>query len=194
MEIWVATTNSGKLTEIKNFFIGTSVEIHSCSELNYYTPPKETGKTFEENAKIKAKALKAVKPNNWVLAEDSGLEVDGLNKMPGVHSARYAGDNAGDKENVAKLLKMMSLRSASNRRAQFQCCLIVIDPNGNETIFNGILKGEISRTERGSKGFGYDPIFIPEGHDKTLAEMNPGDKNTISHRAQALRAFKQKFL
>lgn len=190
MDLWVATTNSGKLTEIKNFFIGSSVSIRSISELGYYTPPKETGKTFEENARLKAKALKAVKPEDWVLAEDSGLEVEGLNNMPGIFSARYAGDNAGDKENMAKLLKMMSLRSATNRKARFRCCLIVFTPSGEEKVFNGSLEGEIARTIKGVGGFGYDPLFIPMGFEKTLAELSPGEKNSISHRAQALKAMK----
>lgn len=194
MEIWVATTNNGKLSEIKNFFMGTNVEIHSIDELPVYTSPAETGSTFEENARIKAKALRAVKNDVWVLAEDSGLEVDGLNNMPGVHSARYAGDNASDHVNTAKLLKMMSLRSATNRKAQFRCCMIVMSPEGNETIFNGILKGEISRSQKGTGGFGYDPVFIPEGFEKTLSELQPGEKNQVSHRADALRQFKQQFL
>jgi XTP/dITP diphosphohydrolase len=194
MDLWVATTNAGKLAEIKNFFIGTQVHVRSVNELNYYTSPKETGKTFEENARIKARALRAVKNQDWVIGEDSGLEVEGLNNMPGVYSARYAGENARDNENTAKLLKMMSLRSATHRKAQFRCCMIVFDPSGNEIIINGLLKGEISKAQRGTLGFGYDPIFIPEGHTKTLAEMQPGEKNLISHRAQALKEFKQRFL
>ena len=194
MEIWVATSNAGKLSEIKNFFMGTSVEIHSISELPVYTTPKETGESFEENARIKAKALKAVKSDVWVLAEDSGLEVEGLNNMPGIHSARYAGENARDAENTAKLLKMMSLRSATKREAQFRCTMIVIDPEGKESLFDGTMKGTISRAAKGTNGFGYDPVFIPEGHEKTLAELPPAEKNKISHRVQALRQFKQQFL
>ncbi|MCB9025550.1 MAG: RdgB/HAM1 family non-canonical purine NTP pyrophosphatase [Bdellovibrionaceae bacterium] len=191
MELWVATSNAGKLNEIRNFFMGTSVNVHSISELPVYTSPKESGKSFDENARIKAKALRAVKNNVWVLAEDSGLEVEGLNNMPGIHSARYAGENASDAENIAKLLKMMSLRSATHRAAQFRCSMMVIDPDGNESLFYGTLKGNISRVLRGNNGFGYDPIFIPEGCEKTLAEMSPAEKNKISHRIQALREFKQ---
>ena len=191
MDLWVATTNAGKLNEIKNFFMGSSIEVHSIKELAVYAPPKETGQSFIENARIKAKALKAVKPDCWVLAEDSGLEVEGLNNMPGIHSSRYAGENASDGENIAKLLKMMSLRSATHRVAQFRCSMIVIDPNGNECQYAGLLKGKISRTVRGQNGFGYDPIFIPGGSEKTLAEMSPSEKNQISHRIQALREFRQ---
>lgn len=194
MELWVATANTGKLNEIRNFFMGSSVNVHSISELPVYTSPKETGKSFDDNARIKAKALRAVMDKAWILAEDSGLEVEGLNNMPGIHSARYAGENASDAENMAKLLKMMSLRSATMRAAQFKCSMIIIDLDGNENIFHGTLKGTISKGLRGSQGFGYDPIFIPEGYDKTLGEMSPLEKNKISHRIQALREFKQKLI
>ena len=191
MELWVATANSHKLEEIRHILNNHTFEIHSTAELEYYTSPLETGKTFTENARIKAKTLKAVKLNAWILADDSGLEVEGLNNMPGVHSARYAGEKARDSENTAKSLKMMSLLSATYRKAQFRCCLVLIDPNGHEHIFEGILLGEISRQQRGQNGFGYDNIFIPQGGNKTLAELTPAEKNKISHRAQALRKLKE---
>ncbi len=194
MELWVGTTNSGKLSEIKNFFIGTNVNVHSISELPVYSPPPETGQSFEDNARIKAKSLKAVKSDVWVMAEDSGLEVEGLNNLPGIHSARYAGETATDHQNTAKLLKMIGFKTANNRAAQFRCCMVVYSPDGDETVFNGILKGSISKGQKGTHGFGYDPVFIPEGSEKTLAELQPGEKNSFSHRAQALKQFKQQLL
>ena len=115
-ELWVSTTNQGKLNEFRNL-LGAAVDIHSVSELKFYAAPPETGQSFEDNARIKAKTLKALKPGVWVVADDSGLEAAGLNGLPGIHSARYAGDKASDGENIAKLLKMIQIRSAGNRAA-----------------------------------------------------------------------------
>jgi XTP/dITP diphosphohydrolase len=185
MELWLATGNRGKLIEFQTLL--PKLDIHTQSELRVFSPPAETGKTFEENARLKARALKSVKTGVWVVGEDSGLEVDGLNKMPGIYSARYAGDNARDAENVAKLLKMMSLRSATNRKAQFQCCMVIYSPEGQEFVVSGKMAGNISDKVRGTEGFGYDPVFIPDGESKTLAELGLTRKNQISHRAEAIR-------
>lgn len=184
--LWIATTNQGKMNEFRNL-MGALVELHSVLELPVYTAPPETGTTFEENARIKARTLKAIKPGQWVVADDSGLEVEGLNHLPGVHSARYAGEKAGDNENVAKVLKMLQIRSPQNRRAQFRCVLLAFDPNGVEHILNGVVKGTIATQVRGKVGFGYDPIFIPEGSEKTFSELGIAAKNQISHRAIAIR-------
>lgn len=189
MELWFATSNTGKLNELKNLVQGKDFQVHSPSELSFYASPPETGESFEENARIKAKSLKALKPGVWVLAEDSGLEVAGLNNLPGIHSARYAGPKARDAENTAKLLKMLSLRSANKRDAQFRCALVAISPEGHERVFEGILKGEIARNMQGTEGFGYDNVFIPEGETKTFAELGVAFKNKVSHRAQAIKAF-----
>jgi XTP/dITP diphosphohydrolase len=184
--LWISTTNQGKLNEFRNI-LGGSVEIHSVAELpNYYAPP-ETGKTFTDNARIKAKTLKALKPGTWVVADDSGLEVDGLGGLPGVHSARYAGDKASDGENVAKLLKMVQIRSAANRKARFRCVLVAYDPSGAEHVIEGTVEGSISTVAKGKGGFGYDPVFIPEGKEQTFSEMGIAAKNQISHRAKAIR-------
>ncbi len=185
-QLWISTTNQNKLSEFKNI-LGSQVEIHSVSELSFYSAPPETGKTFTDNARIKAKTLKALKPGTWVVADDSGLEADGLGGLPGIHSARYAGDKAGDGENVAKLLKMIQIRSAQNRKAQMICVLVAYDPMGTEHVVQGVIKGEIATTSRGKSGFGYDPVFIPEGHDKTYAELGAAVKNQTSHRSQAIR-------
>ncbi|MCB0349739.1 MAG: RdgB/HAM1 family non-canonical purine NTP pyrophosphatase [Bdellovibrionales bacterium] len=192
MELWLATGNRGKLIEFKTLL--PNLSIHTQTELPVFSAPPETGKTFEENARIKARALKALRPDNWVAGEDSGLEVVGLNNLPGIHSARYAGPKARDQENVAKLLKMMSLRSAVNREAQFQCCIVIYSPDGTESVIHGHLKGTISKKVLGTDGFGYDPVFIPEGETKTLAELGTTKKNQISHRAMAIRQLQKLFL
>ncbi len=184
--LWISTTNQNKLNEFRNI-LGDAIEIHSVGELNYYSAPPETGKTFEDNARIKAKTLKALRSGVWVVADDSGLEVEGLGGLPGVHSARYAGDKASDKENVAKLLKMLQIRSPVNRKAAMLCTLVAYAPGGTEHVIHGTIHGQISLTARGQTGFGYDPIFVPDGQDQTYAELGPAAKNQTSHRAQAIR-------
>lgn len=184
--LWISTTNQNKLNEFRNI-MGQLVDIHSISEIGSYYPPPENGKTFTENARIKAKTLKALKPGIWVVADDSGLEVEGLGGLPGIHSARYAGDKASDAENVAKLLKMLQIRSPGNRKAQFRCVLVVYDPSGKEHVIEGTVSGTISTSARGKGGFGYDPVFIPEGKEQTFSELGAAVKNQISHRAKAIR-------
>jgi XTP/dITP diphosphohydrolase len=187
MDLWVATTNQGKLNEFRNIFGAGPVKIHSVSELKVYSAPAETGSAFVDNARIKAKTLKAMKPGTWVVADDSGLEVEGLNGLPGVHSARYAGPKASDGENTAKLLKMLQIRSPQNRKARFVCSLVAYSPSGEEFVFEGVVSGEISEKVRGTTGFGYDPVFIPEGEKQTFAELGAAVKNKLSHRARAIR-------
>jgi len=189
MELWLATGNKGKVEEIKNLLKGLPFEIHTQDEMSFFSQPPEDGDSFEANARIKAKALHAMKPDSWTLADDSGLVVDGLGGLPGIHSARYAGPKAQPSENNAKLLKMMQLRSATNRKAHFHCTMIAIDPQGGEHIFEGQLNGEIAKVANGTAGFGYDPVFIAEGKTMTVAEMEPGEKNAISHRSKALKGF-----
>ena len=190
MELWVATGNKGKLEEfkmgLKEFH---ELKIFSQADLKSFTPMPENAETFEGNARIKAKSLKAMKPGCWILADDSGLEVHGLNNLPGVHSARYAGPHARDGENVAKLLKMMQIRNINPRTAQFKCVLVIYTPEGQELVFTGELKGHIASKPTGILGFGYDPVFIPEGDTKSLAELGPGYKVQHSHRAVALKQF-----
>lgn len=191
MDIWIATTNKGKLIEFRTLMDTRGLTVKSPSDLPVYSAPPETGKTFVENARIKAKTMRAMRPKDWVIGEDSGLEVIGLNKNPGIYSARYAGDKASDSENVAKVLKMMSLRSAEKREAQFICAMVAYSPTGQEYVFEGIMKGQIARKPAGQMGFGYDPVFVPEGQTQTLAELGPGAKGKISHRADATRQFLQ---
>lgn len=189
MELWFATTHLGKLREAREILGKERVTLKSLKEIGVYTPPEETGKTFLENAQIKAMSLRTIKNTSWVMADDSGLEVKALNGAPGIYSARYAGPSASDAENVSKL--MMSLKDVPDRSAQFVCCLCVINPKGQEYSFEGVLKGRIAEKVSGTSGFGYDPVFIPEGGTRTFAEMSPEEKNKISHRSIALAKFRK---
>lgn len=189
MKVWFASSNKGKVSEVEALLEHLPVEVHSPAELDYYTSPEETGTTFEENARIKAKSLKAVVSDGWVIADDSGLEVNGLNNLPGIHSARYAGEKASDAENTAKLLKMMQIRCGNQREARFVCKVVAYSPEGEEFVFSGTLSGEIAKSQSGSKGFGYDPVFVPAGETQTLAELGLSFKNKHSHRSQAIKAF-----
>jgi XTP/dITP diphosphohydrolase len=185
-ELWIATANQGKLNEFKMLFNRLPLDIHSQAELPVFSQPPENGDSFVANARIKARALRSLKAGQWVMGEDSGLEVQGLNNLPGIHSARYAGPNAADSENNAKLLKMMALRQLTTRAAQFRSVIVAFDPKGEEHVFEGALKGEIAKNARGTAGFGYDSVFIPEGQTQTLAELGLAFKNKISHRSQAV--------
>lgn len=194
MEFWVATTNKGKLREFEILVADLSPTIKSVADLPVYSPPPETGDSFVANARIKAKAMKAIRPEKWIFGEDSGLEVDALGNLPGIHSARYAGPKASDAENNSKLIKMLQVRQVSDRKARFRCALVVYTPEGEEWVFEGTIEGTIAKTLKGTAGFGYDVLFIPEGENKTLAELGLAYKNKHSHRADAIRAFKAKYL
>ncbi len=189
MELWLATGNPGKIAEMEKLLEGLPLDIHIQKELSFFSQPPEDGDSFEANARIKAKALHAIKSEAWVLADDSGLVVEGLNGLPGIHSARYAGPKAQDSENTAKLLKMMQIRCGTNRKAYFNCTIVAYSPQGEEFVCSGQLHGEIAKSARGSNGFGYDPVFIPEGETLTLAESAAAKKHEISHRSKALKAF-----
>jgi XTP/dITP diphosphohydrolase len=148
---------------------------------------QETGKTFEENAIIKARnASKYL--SDLVVADDSGLEVDALQGAPGIFSARYAGSKASDKENTEKLLSEIARaeRRANRRSARFRCVLALAEKGGLLQTFEGAAGGTIVRSPRGAAGFGYDPIFVPDGYEQTFAEIQVEEKNRISHRAQAI--------
>lgn len=187
--LWIGTTNKGKLSEFKILFNKETpeLELHSISEIPSYVTPPENGQSFLDNARIKARSLKAMKSGVWVMAEDSGLEVTGLGGLPGIHSARYAGPKASDSENVAKLLKMMQIRAVVDRSAQFVCQMVAFSPDGEEHLFRSEMKGQIAKLPTGQHGFGYDPVFIPTGESKTLAELGSGYKVQHSHRALATR-------
>jgi XTP/dITP diphosphohydrolase len=191
LEIWIATTNKDKLRELKELMTGMPFEVHAALELPHYTAPAEVGSTFAENSRIKARFLKAMKPDAWVMADDSGIEVDALGGLPGVHSARFAGPKARDIENTLKVLNQLAVRAAGDKRqARFKCALCLLSPTGEEKLFEGVLEGTIAREPKGKAGFGYDPIFVPVGETKTISELGLAVKNRLSHRAQAFRAAK----
>ena len=193
MEIWISTGNKGKLNEYKSILKETFPgKIFSIADVPSFSPRPEDGKTFMENAHIKARSLAALKQDTWVLGEDSGLEVTGLDNLPGIYTARYAGPKASDNENMAKLLKMLQIRQVVDRSAQFVCALVAIGPKGEVWEFVGNLKGQIAKKPSGQLGFGYDPIFIPDNESQTLAELGPGYKLMKTHRAEAARQFLEK--
>lgn len=193
MKLILATKNNGKVKEIREFFressVGMKIELLSLNDFPEIEDIPETGDTFEENAWIKAKAVYD-KLQICTLADDSGLEVDYLNGRPGVYSARYAGEDANDENNRKKLLHELKHIADHNRTARFICVMILYD-GITKHIFKGICEGSIIESERGSDGFGYDPLFKPEGYDKTFAELDMDTKNRISHRGKALAQLKE---
>ena len=175
-----ATNNLHKLKEV-SAILGDKIKLLSLNDINCHTDIPETSDTLEENALLKAKFIH----NHYGIncfADDTGLEVEALNGEPGVYSARYAGDGHNAEANMLKLLHAME--GIENRKAQFRTAFaLIID--GKEHLFEGVIKGEIIKTRRGNSGFGYDPIFVPEGYTQTFAEMGNELKNKISHRAIA---------
>lgn len=150
--------------------------------------PPEIGETFLDNARIKAHAGASMYPGCWVLADDSGLAVDALDGAPGVHSARFAGEDADDATNVALLLERLEpIVDAELRSARFVCVLVAVAPDGTEYVAHGTVDGRIAHEVAGTHGFGYDPLFVPDGHAATFAELGHDVKSTMSHRARAAR-------
>ena len=180
--ILFASHNTYKAKEIASL-LPDHLKLITLSDLNYYEEIPETGTTLKENALIKAK-FTYDKFNCNCFADDSGLEVEALNNEPGVYSARYAGLQKNDGANMDKLLN--SLKDVNNRIARFKTVIAFIY-EGKEYFFEGIINGKITNTKTGTNGFGYDPIFMPEGFNKTFAEMSSDEKNSISHRAIAVK-------
>ena len=180
MELIFATNNSHKITEIQGI-LGTSITLKSLNDIKCSDDIPETGSTLEANAAQKSFYIYNKYHVNC-FADDTGLEVEALNGAPGVYSARYAGDAHNSEANMRKLLQDME--GIENRKAQFRTVFALII-NGKEHLFEGIVKGEITKHRCGSSGFGYDPVFIPEGYTQTYAEMGNTLKNKISHRALA---------
>jgi XTP/dITP diphosphohydrolase len=189
MKIVLATRNENKLREIRAILPLAGVEWIFARDISNAPEIVEDGATFEANAMKKAAAL-AVASGLPALADDSGLEVDALDGEPGVRSARYAGDGATDAENVEKLLARMA--NIHRRKARFRCVLALARPGGPTETFSGACEGAITRAPRGDHGFGYDPVFVPDGSAQTFAEMDPAAKNAMSHRARALDALRQR--
>ena len=177
-----ATNNVHKLDEIRAILNG-KVEVLSLSDIDCHADIPETADTLEGNARLKAEFIYR-KYGLDCFADDTGLEVEALNGEPGVFSARYAGEGHDSQANMRKLLSEMS--GKENRNAQFRTAICLIE-GGKESIFEGIVKGRIIDEKRGADGFGYDPVFVPEGYSETFAEMGEEEKNRISHRARAVQ-------
>ncbi|NDA39335.1 MAG: XTP/dITP diphosphatase [Actinobacteria bacterium] len=181
----IATRNKGKIAEIARILsFDSSIQIRSVSEFKL-ADIEETGATFEENAALKA--LTVARATGFAaLADDSGLEVDALNGAPGIFSARFAGSHGDDQANNEKLLAELASVAPNKRTARFVAVIAVAKPDGSTIMARGELLGEIALSLRGENGFGYDPLFLPQGSAKTLGEFEPGRKDEISHRAKAL--------
>jgi XTP/dITP diphosphohydrolase len=191
VKLIVASRNAGKLAEYKRMFEGLDFSLISMDQAGI-SPDldlPEEGDSFEANAKSKAEDLQKL-VSGWTLADDSGLVVDALGGAPGVYSARYAGVAGNgpkrDLANLEKLLKNLADIDDRDRTARFVCVIHLLGPEGQEIVSRGVCEGRIIRNKRGSGGFGYDPIFMPEGYTQTMAELSMDEKNKISHRGRAL--------
>lgn len=182
----VATRNQGKLRELRRLLNDLPLDVHDLSMFQNVSAIPETGKTFQENATLKATGY-AKQTGVLTLAEDSGLEVDEMDGAPGLFSARFAGLDASNEARINKILRELSRFPDSDRRARFVSAIAVADKNGEMIhLSQGVCEGRIARSSRGTQGFGYDPIFIPDGYNMTFGELLPETKNRISHRANAL--------
>jgi XTP/dITP diphosphohydrolase len=185
-ELLVATNNAGKVRELSKLLAGLPVRLRQLNELDGVEEAEETGATFAENAVLKALHYSSLS-GLLTLSDDSGLAVDALGGAPGVYSARYAGRQASYAERISKLLAELEAAEGDDRRARFICVIAVADPSdGTVETFEGTCEGSIARAPRGTGGFGYDPVFIPEGHAETFGELPEEVKHSISHRARAL--------
>lgn len=205
-EIVIATENEGKLDEIRfvlaSILSKDSYTVRSLKDFPHIRLPEETGNTFEENALQKAQFVYN-ETGLWSLADDSGLEVASLDGRPGVYSKRFAGENASDEDNNDKLLTELAQFQNGGRSAAFRCVLaFVYDVPSDDSdleddidilseFFSGVVEGSIITSPKGENGFGYDPLFVPDGFEKTMAELSPEVKNSISHRGLALELFKE---
>jgi len=188
IELVVATRNRHKTREIQHI-LGPEFRVRDLRAYPEVSEIRENGTSFEENAKLKALAASRQLPA-LVIADDSGLEVDALGGAPGIYSARYAGANATERNKIGKLLRELArVRPTDDRRRARFRCVVTLAHNGNLLgTFEGIVEGRIADEARGDSGFGYDPIFIPDGFEQTFGEMPAEVKNAISHRAKAIRA------
>jgi XTP/dITP diphosphohydrolase len=184
----LATRNAHKIVELRRILESAGLDVELVGIDAYANVPEvpETGATFEENAFLKARAV-AHATGEVAVADDSGLAVDALNGMPGVLSARWAG-GSGDEANLRLVLAQIGDVPDERLGASFECAAAAVFPDGRELVVRGSLRGSITREPRGSNGFGYDPIFVPAGDDRTTAELEPDDKDAISHRGVAFRA------
>ena len=186
MDWLLATRNAHKTREFAEI-LGDGFRVNDLTSLRDFSPIEETGRTFAENATLKALAVSQDRPS-LVIADDSGLEVDALNGGPGIYSARYAGENATDAQNIEKLLRELAGRDS--RKARFRCVIALVRDGKLLGEFEGTVEGTIVDLARGHCGFGYDPVFLPDGFDKTFGELPAETKNRISHRAKAIAALR----
>ena len=186
-ELVIATHNPHKTAEFRELLQGQFI-VSDLSAWNI-SAPDETGSTFRENALLKALAASRVLPTNlWVLADDSGLEVEALGGAPGIHSARYAGVHGNDQANRTKLLRELNKAGRERRSARFVCALALVAAGNLKAEFEGTVEGRIALVETGRRGFGYDSLFIPAPHEQTFAALSSALKQTLSHRARAVTA------
>lgn len=193
MKLLLGTKNRGKLRELLALLSDLpELELLTVDDVPFSDVP-ERGATFLENALLKARTI-SEETGLPVLAEDSGLEVEALNGAPGVRSARFAGEDATDEQNIRRLLELLQGVPDEERRARFVCVAVLrlLGPDGRELVAEGELLGRIAHAPRGEHGFGYDPVFLPEGFDQTLGELGPRVKDRISHRKQALERLKHR--
>ena len=189
-KIIFATGNQGKMREIKQIMEDMDVEVVSMKEAGIFTDIEENGTTFEANALIKARAI-VKEANAIVLADDSGLEIDFLDKAPGVLSARYMGEDTPYEVKNAHILELLKDVEGKARSARFVCAIAAVFPDGREFTTYATIEGEIAHKSAGENGFGYDPIFFVPEFGKTTAELSSDEKNKISHRGKALTVMKE---
>jgi XTP/dITP diphosphohydrolase len=187
MDLLLATRNSHKTREFADL-LGSDLRIADLSSRSDLPAVEETGRTFGENAALKAMSISRLM-GEFVIADDSGLEVDALNGAPGVFSARYAGMNATDADNLQKLLRELDGRTPA--RARFRCVVALARSGELLRTFDGTVEGNIIDTPRGDRGFGYDPLFVPDGFTQTFAELPLAVKNSVSHRARAVAQLRE---
>lgn len=185
-----ATGNEGKVKEIQMILADLSYEVVSMKEAGIQVTIQENGSSYEENALIKARAV-AAHTDAIVMADDSGLEVDALNKEPGIYSARYLGEDTPYSVKNAEIIRRLKGLEGEQRSARFVCAIAAVLPDGTELTTRGTIEGQIGYEERGSHGFGYDPIFYVPRFGRTTAELTEEEKNQISHRGMALRMMKE---
>ena len=186
----VATQNRGKVREIRKALRRLGFQILALDDFGNVPGIKEDGRSFSENALQKARFYSTLL-GELTLSDDSGLEVDALNGLPGIYSARYGGAGATDRVNNEKLLKELEGVPLSKRGARFRCAIAVVSPQGKEAFVEGACRGRIGSQEKGSRGFGYDPLFVLPRHGKTMAQLTVDEKNRISHRGKALRRLRK---
>lgn len=189
-KLLIASNNQNKVNEIKQILNGIDIKVVSLEDENLDIDPEENGRTFAENASIKAKAVYDL-TKLPVLADDSGLIVELLDNKPGVYSKRYAGPKATDDDNNKKVVNEILNLNRINSKAKFICSIAFVDENGTETIFNGECSGIFLTVPKGKKGFGYDPYFLIEKYGKTMAQLGAEEKNNISHRGKAIKKFEK---